>query len=215
PAPGVRSGRSPAVRHRPPPHPRLGALLRPVLRGLLRADRRCIPGNGYLPRVPDRAGERPRRAPARLRRRRHSPGRPGDLDNADGRHDRGRGSDADRPALREHPRAAHRLDPGGPVRTGAIAPVTPRHAGGVPLLGVFFALLALGPFIWIGGVNTRIPTPWALLRYVPVIGFVRSPARFAVVVMMLLSAVFALAVTELRRRHSRPGLIAAGIGALL
>ena len=83
------------------------------------------------------------------------------------------------------------------------------------LLAVFFALLALGPFIWIGGVNTRIPTPWALLRYVPVIGFVRSPARFAVVVMMLLSAVFALAVTELRRRHSRPGLIAAGIGALL
>ena len=83
------------------------------------------------------------------------------------------------------------------------------------LLVVFFALLALGPFIWIGGVNTRIPTPWALLRYVPVIGFVRSPARFAVVVMMLLSALFALAVAELRRRHSRPGLIAAGIGALL
>jgi len=83
------------------------------------------------------------------------------------------------------------------------------------LLVVFFALLALGPFIWIGGVNTRIPTPWALLRYVPVIGFVRSPARFAVVVMMLLSALFALALTELRRRHSRPGLIAAGVGALL
>jgi len=83
------------------------------------------------------------------------------------------------------------------------------------LLALFFALLALGPFIWIGGVNTRIPTPWALLRYVPVIGFVRSPARFAVVVMMLLSALFALAVAELRRRGSRPGLIAAGIGALL
>ena len=83
------------------------------------------------------------------------------------------------------------------------------------LLALFFALLALGPFIWIGGVNTRIPTPWALLRYVPVIGFVRSPARFAVVVMMLLSVLFALAVTELRRRHSHAGLIAAGIGALL
>jgi len=83
------------------------------------------------------------------------------------------------------------------------------------LLALFFALLALGPFVWIGGVNTRIPTPWALLRYVPVIGFVRSPARFAVVVMMLLSALFALAVAELLRRHSRPGLVAAGIGGLL
>jgi hypothetical protein len=83
------------------------------------------------------------------------------------------------------------------------------------LLALFFALLALGPFVWVGGVNTRIPTPWALLRYVPVIGFVRSPARFAVVVMMLLSALFALAVAELLRRHSRRGLIAAGIGALL
>jgi hypothetical protein len=83
------------------------------------------------------------------------------------------------------------------------------------LLAVFFALLALGPFVWIGGVNTRIPTPWALLRYVPVIGFVRSPARFAVVVMILLSALFALAVAELRRRHSRPALITACIGVLL
>jgi hypothetical protein len=83
------------------------------------------------------------------------------------------------------------------------------------LLAVFFALLALGPFIWIGGVNTRVPTPWAVLRYVPLIGLVRSPGRFAVVVMMLLSVLFTLAVSELRRRHSRPGLIAAGISALL
>jgi hypothetical protein len=88
----------------------------------------------------------------------------------------------------------------------------PRRWG---FLALFFGLLALGPFIWIGGVNTRIPTPWALLRYVPVIGFVRSPARFAVVVMMVFAAIFALAVAELLRRHSRPGLTAAGIGALL
>ena len=84
------------------------------------------------------------------------------------------------------------------------------------VLAAFFALLALGPFIWVGGVNTRIPTPWALLRYVPVIGFVRSPGRFAVVVMMLLCALFALAVSELMRRHAaRRGLIAAGIGTAL
>jgi len=84
------------------------------------------------------------------------------------------------------------------------------------LLALFFALLALGPFVWIGGVNTRIPTPWALLRYVPIIGFVRSPARFAVVVMMLLSTLFALAVAELVRRHPRrAGWIAAAIGGLV
>src|SRR5262249_14739324 len=81
-------------------------------------------------------------------------------------------------------------------------------------LALFFALLALGPFVWVGGVNTRIPTPWALLRYVPVIGFVRSPARFAVVVMLLLSALFALALGELMRRHpARRGLITAGVAA--
>src|ERR671932_1253916 len=34
---------------------------------------------------------------------------------------------------------------------------------------VTFALLALGPFVKIAGINTSIPTPWALLRYVPVI----------------------------------------------
>ncbi len=33
-----------------------------------------------------------------------------------------------------------------------------------------FGLLALGPFIHVAGVNTYIPTPWTLLRYVPLIG---------------------------------------------
>ena len=65
----------------------------------------------------------------------------------------------------------------------------------------FFALLALGPFIWVAGVNTSIPTPWALLRYVPVIGLVRSPARFAVVAMLGVSILFALALAELLRRY--------------
>src|SRR5262245_54668332 len=33
----------------------------------------------------------------------------------------------------------------------------------------FFTLLALGPFIRVGGLMTYVPTPWALLRYVPVV----------------------------------------------
>ena len=82
--------------------------------------------------------------------------------------------------------------------------------------GVFFGLLAMGPFVWVGGVNTWIPTPWAVLRFVPGIGLVHSPGRFAVVVMTALSVLFALAVTELRRRHSRHRrLITAAIGAAL
>ncbi len=82
--------------------------------------------------------------------------------------------------------------------------------------GVFFGLLAMGPFVWVGGVNTWIPTPWAVLRFVPGIGLVHSPGRFAVVVMTALSVLFALAVTELRRRHSRHRrLITAAMGAAL
>lgn len=91
--------------------------------------------------------------------------------------------------------------------------------GSLPLrwafLLAFFALLALGPFIWVGGVNTRIPTPWAVLRYLPGVGLVRSPARFAVVVMMALSILFAFAVAEMRRRSARRSLIAAVIAAAL
>jgi hypothetical protein len=81
---------------------------------------------------------------------------------------------------------------------------------------IFFALLALGPFVWVGGVNTWIPTPWAVLRFVPGIGLVHSPGRFAVVVMMALCVLFALAVTELLRRHPRHRwLVTAAIGAAL
>ena len=35
-------------------------------------------------------------------------------------------------------------------------------------LVVAFGTLALGPFMFVSGVNTHIPTPWAVLRYLPV-----------------------------------------------
>ena len=41
---------------------------------------------------------------------------------------------------------------------------------------IFFALLTLGPFLQVAGLNTQIPLPWSVLRYVPVLGLVRSPA---------------------------------------
>lgn len=78
-----------------------------------------------------------------------------------------------------------------------------------PALTIAFALLALGPFIHVGGTNTFVPGPWALVRYVPVVGLARSPARFAIVVAMLVSVVFAFALAALRDRGPRRRLVTA------
>jgi hypothetical protein len=76
---------------------------------------------------------------------------------------------------------------------------------------LFFALLALGPFVHIAGTNTAVPTPWALLRYAPIVGMVRSPSRFIIVVLVSVSALFAIALTQLGRKYPRwrPALLAA------
>jgi hypothetical protein len=66
-----------------------------------------------------------------------------------------------------------------------------------------FALLALGPFVHVAGVNTYVPGPWALLRYVPIVGLVRTPARFSVVVMLGIAVLFAMALAALRARLPR------------
>jgi hypothetical protein len=67
----------------------------------------------------------------------------------------------------------------------------------------FFVLLSLGPFVHIGGLNTYVIGPWALLRYVPVIGMARSPSRFGVVAALGLSLLFAFAIEALRQRPVR------------
>jgi hypothetical protein len=64
-----------------------------------------------------------------------------------------------------------------------------------------FGLLALGPFVHVAGINTYIPTPWALLRYVPVIEAARMPSRFAVIVVLGLSMLFASALVTLGGRY--------------
>jgi hypothetical protein len=66
----------------------------------------------------------------------------------------------------------------------------------------FFFALSLGPFVHIAGVNTYVIGPWALLRFVPVIGMARSPSRFAVVAVLGFSLLFAFAVQELYRRRA-------------
>ena len=79
-----------------------------------------------------------------------------------------------------------------------------------------FAALALGPFVYIAGINTYVPGPWALLRYVPLIGAARTPTRFAVVAALGLAVLFAGALAALGRKYpQRRSLVAAAIGGVL
>lgn len=82
----------------------------------------------------------------------------------------------------------------------------------------FFMWLSLGPFVHVAGVNTNVIAPWALLRYVPVIGMARSPARFAVVAALGLSLLAAFAFARLRERgHLRgawTGALVAAVAAI-
>ena len=79
-----------------------------------------------------------------------------------------------------------------------------------------FLLLALGPFVTIGGVNTHVPGPWALLRYAPIIGLARAPTRFGVVAILMVSVLFASALTWLGTRTPRyRRALVGGLGALL
>ena len=83
-------------------------------------------------------------------------------------------------------------------------------------LTIGFAILALGPFIHVAGANTHIPGPWSLLRYVPIVGLARAPARFAVVTALGLAVLFAAALVFLGRRYpkQRPRILW-GVSALL
>ncbi len=75
-----------------------------------------------------------------------------------------------------------------------------RPAPALTTFTILFALLALGPFVQIAGMNTSIPTPWTLLRYVPVIGLARSPARFAIIAMIGVTTMFGYALAHLTSR---------------
>jgi hypothetical protein len=78
-----------------------------------------------------------------------------------------------------------------------------------------FALLALGPFVHIAGMNTYVPTPWTILRYVPVVGAARMPGRMLVLVMLGLAVLLAVALRDLRARSRHPGVLTACVAGLL
>jgi hypothetical protein len=68
-------------------------------------------------------------------------------------------------------------------------------------LTVFLGALAIGPFVHVGGINTFVPGPWALLRYMPIVTATRMPARYAIPMMMVFSVLFALALRCITRQH--------------
>jgi hypothetical protein len=79
----------------------------------------------------------------------------------------------------------------------------------------FFGLLALGPFVRIAGQMTYVPTPWALLRYLPVVGAARMPSRMVALVMLGLAMLLAFALRDLRRRVRWPMAATALVAAAL
>jgi hypothetical protein len=71
----------------------------------------------------------------------------------------------------------------------------------VAFTGLFIAL-SLGPFVHIGGFNTQTAAPWAILRYLPVIGMARAPSRFGIVAALGLSLLVAFWVESRLRAGS-------------
>lgn len=96
-----------------------------------------------------------------------------------------------------------------------------RRAGWKPapvLVGatIAYGAMSLGPFVNIAGMNTHIPGPWALLRYVPVLGLARSPARLAILTVLCFALLFAVALKHLTDRYPhRRRLLLATVGGLL
>jgi hypothetical protein len=91
-----------------------------------------------------------------------------------------------------------------------------RPKAGWWVLTLVFAALALGPFVLVGGVNTYVLGPWALLRYVPVLGLARMPTRFAIVAALGLAMLLAGALAAIGARWpERRRAVALAVGALL
>ncbi len=98
---------------------------------------------------------------------------------------------------------------------GAIVLAGFRPAKGWMIFTLVFLFLSLGPFVWVAKQLTYIPTPWTLMRYLPILGAARVPTRMAILVMLGVSMILAMALVEIRKRSRRPWLATAVVGALL
>ena len=82
-------------------------------------------------------------------------------------------------------------------------------------LAVVFGAVALGPFVHVAGINTYIPGPWAVLRYVPLLGLARTPSRFSVVMMLAVAVLFAVALEWFGRTYPKRRRLVLGVVASL
>lgn len=132
------------------------------------------------------------------------------------------------PLMPEFVRQAISAGPGGYIEQVAALPLMAvvliavawrrghRLSPGWVVLTVGALLLSLGPFIHVAGINTYIPTPWVLLRYVPIIGDARAPSRFAVIAAMGCAVLLARALSHWRwRAPNRRHAVLAAAAALL
>jgi len=89
----------------------------------------------------------------------------------------------------------------------------------VPLaITIAFGLLATGPFVRLAGIDTHVPGPWALLRYVPIVELARSPSRFSILVMLGIALLLASALSTIvsgRPAARRPILAAVTVLLLI
>jgi hypothetical protein len=88
------------------------------------------------------------------------------------------------------------------------------HRGWVTFT-IMFAVFALGPFIAVAQYATYVPTPWAALRYLPIIGAARMPGRMTVLVMLGVAMLLAMALERLRSQSRHPRLVTAAVAGLL
>ena len=65
---------------------------------------------------------------------------------------------------------------------------------------VLFTALALGPFVQVAGVNTTIPGPWWVLRFIPIVELARMPGRIVIVAALGLSILLGFALASLRQQ---------------
>jgi hypothetical protein len=83
------------------------------------------------------------------------------------------------------------------------------------VITIGFALLALGPFIYIAGTNTHVPGPWAFLRYAPGFGLARMPSRFTIVAVLGVAVLMAGALAAIGERWPERRRLAGVIVMLL
>lgn len=82
-------------------------------------------------------------------------------------------------------------------------------------IAAIFFVLSLGPLLHVGGQVIMSRLPYGLLASTPLIGFGRSPDRFALFLMLALAVVVGLGLTGLEARHWAFRWLSVAVGALV